>query len=517
MPNVLRSLIFIFSLLCFSAAAYSQSEIKENIMHRYTDAVRMAERLQLSEDDLLQVIPRLKEVTNQIFVEDYDAAASMLTMIESDLDLLIEKEPTSVHRVKKYIWLELFFDIFQKFVFLVIFAFFFTKWKFFNLKFHRRKFDMMGCVYIALLLGTVSIVLSFIDVSRYGESAWGFFDIQIVLVTVCALIGGIGSGLLAGVWVGLFRWVLSPEAYIYIGIISLVGFASGLFSKRIDDFKKPKRVAYVVGAVMGLLHGLMVYVPVVTLMPWYYFIGTIISLMILEGLAVGLFFTVIAYVLNEQNRKTLEHDLLKSQLLFLQAQMNPHFLFNALNTIAAICMKEHARGAQKLIVKLAELLRRTLKRIDEEVTLKDEMAYIDAYLEIEKARFRDRINVVKKVDLNPDEWNVKLPILILQPIVENSIHHGIGQKVEGGTITFDLSHQSGHVCIEISDDGVGMDAQTIRRIQKGDKSVSKKGNGIGMNNINERLTRLFGKDYALEFHSEKDKGTRICVRIPKKR
>jgi len=158
-------------------------------------------------------------------------------------------------------------------------------------------------------------------------------------------------------------------------------------------------------------------------------------------------------------------------------------------------------GAREMIVKLANILRRLLKKGDAFVQLREEFAFIDDYLDIEVVRFgKDKLRVVK--ELEPASLDITIPGMILQPLVENSIKHGLSPKVEGGSITLRSRIHDGRLVIEVEDDGVG--------IAGGESG----GTGIGMVNISERLNVLYGNSASMEVESTRGHGTLVRLLVP---
>ncbi len=496
--------------------AVEPSVKKDDAVARYQQAVVAMEEMNVYEDDVFKIIPRIRMTSRALLDNDFEKAGTLLTQIEEDLELLKAQKPVSIRNRQKFVWMELALDLFQKFIYILLFAYLFARWPYFNTALVHHRFTLIGRLYLTLVFSGVSILLSFFDLSRYGESAWSFFDIQIVFITAGALLGGFWAGVSSGVLIGIFRWLLKPDAFVYIMLALSAGLAGGLFARRVRHVESAGAVAFTTGAGIGLLHGLVIYVPLIRFMPWPYFAFTILSLAALEGAAVLLFFKVASNVIHEQSKRQLEHDYLKAQVMLLQAQMSPHFLFNTLNTIAAICSRENASQAHHLVLRLADFLRRTLRR-DEKVTLKEEMDYIDAYLEIEKARFQSRLNIEKKIQLEDSDWEIPIPLLILQPLVENAVRHGIAKKESGGTVEIRMTSEKETIVIDIRDDGVGMDPKTVFQNQKLKKDGVDEGLGIGLKNIHERLLKIYGRDYGLLIQGKKGEGTTARVRIPKKK
>ena len=233
----------------------------------------------------------------------------------------------------------------------------------------------------------------------------------------------------------------------------------------------------------------------------------------LEALGVAVFFAVISAVLQSELKKDMENELLKTQLLFLQAQLNPHFLFNALNTIAEVCSKAGASVAESLTVKLSDFLRHILSRREDRVTLREELDFIEAYLSLEKARFGESLKIEKDLTLSDVAWSVKIPLLILQPLVENAIKHGLRPKQGGGTITISGRVQGKEVEIAIADDGVGKATVFFEDLLSG-RTHQVDGTGVGLRNIESRLQKIYGKKYGLSFNAMPGCGTCVTVRFP---
>lgn len=223
--------------------------------------------------------------------------------------------------------------------------------------------------------------------------------------------------------------------------------------------------------------------------------------------------SIIRRVLLEIERQKVREELLKNQLLFLQAQIQPHFLYNAHNTIAYICDQGNAEEAKRLILKLSEFFRMTTKKMEDQVPLKEEVEHVDAYMEIEKARFGDRIRFEKEFDLSESLWMIKIPILIIQPLIENAIKHGISKNKESGLVRLKMFQQNDSLKIQVVDNGAGIHKAAIQDILRG-KMQQERNSGIGLYNIHQRLMNLWGKDYGLKFESKHGLGTTVTVTIP---
>ena len=209
------------------------------------------------------------------------------------------------------------------------------------------------------------------------------------------------------------------------------------------------------------------------------------------------------------NNARIEHRLQEQEKLLLAAkiealanQINPHFLFNTLTSISSL-IRTQPETARMLITKLSGLLRRLLRSTDHFVPLREELESIDEYLDIEVVRFGPQLKVTKEI--SPDTLDVIVPSMILQPLVENSIKHGLARKVGEGRITIRSVLKNGHAIIEVNDDGLGMTEERLEQAF---------GGGIGLSNVNERLRTIYGANYQLKLTSVPGQGTTASVEIP---
>jgi two-component system LytT family sensor kinase len=209
------------------------------------------------------------------------------------------------------------------------------------------------------------------------------------------------------------------------------------------------------------------------------------------------------------NNARIEHRLAEQETLLLAAriealanQINPHFLFNTLTSITSL-IRTDPETARTLITKLSGLLRRLLRSTDHFVTLREELESIDEYLDIESVRFGPQLRVVKEI--SPDTLDVIVPSMLLQPLIENSIKHGLSPKVGGGRILIRSQMQNGHAIIEVRDDGLGMSEERLEHAL---------GGGIGLSNVNERLRTIYGAGYQLKLTSMPGQGTCASIEIP---
>lgn len=208
---------------------------------------------------------------------------------------------------------------------------------------------------------------------------------------------------------------------------------------------------------------------------------------------------------NEWKLEEQQRLLIEARLRNLAAQINPHFLFNTLNTIASL-IRVDPPNARELVVKLSTILRRLLRQQDAFATLREEVNFIDDYLEIEQVRFGDKLHVRREFD--PETHDALVPSMLLQPLVENSIKHGLSPKIDGGTIWLRSARSGDRLQIEIEDDGVGVANEALPTVFQ---------SGIGLSNVHERLSVLFGADFQMTLENRQGGGVRIRVQFPELR
>jgi two-component system, LytTR family, sensor kinase len=204
--------------------------------------------------------------------------------------------------------------------------------------------------------------------------------------------------------------------------------------------------------------------------------------------------------LEEQKRLLLE-----ARLDALQRQINPHFLFNTLNSIVSL-VRSQPELAREMIVKLANILRALLKDHDTYVPLREELRFTDDYIDIEVVRYgAEKLRVEKEID--PRTLEVLVPSILLQPLIENSIKHGLEPRIHGGTVTLRSRLEGGRALIEVADDGVGMSNHSP-------SGLRRDGAGIGIKNVQERLEVLYGKQARFRVVSNPGRGTLVSIEIP---
>ena len=201
----------------------------------------------------------------------------------------------------------------------------------------------------------------------------------------------------------------------------------------------------------------------------------------------------------------------KSELKALQSQINPHFLYNTLDSI--IWMAEGKKNEEVVLMtaSLARLLRQSISNEDEVVSIGQEIEYARGYLTIQKMRYKDKMEY--QIDVDPSILNIPLIKLVLQPVIENAIYHGLKYKESKGFLLVRGFPKDGNAVLQVIDDGVGMDEETLEHIYEKHK-VNYRSNGVGIYNVQKRLQLYYGNEYGITYESEVGKGTTATITIP---
>src|SRR5215831_4726437 len=356
-------------------------------------------------------------------------------------------------------------------------------------------------------------------------------DLSLEITVVAGLLGGSISGLVVGMMVSLPAWLKGheilavPMAVLYAVVAGSARWicpdkeAIWKFSPFIDlslyrsirqRFKAPTLDWQVLFALICVILEMtrMMVGNLAAKQKWLFYLDSPhpwTKVLIVVGTLIGVGLPIRIWNSTRIERKLEEQErlLLQARMDALISQINPHFLFNTLNTVSSL-IRFDPDTARSVLLKLSNILRRRLKSQVHFVPLKEEIDFIDDYLDIEVLRFGpDKLWIHKEV--NPDTLEVAVPSMILQPLVENAIRHGIGPKVGGGTITLRARRTGGKLRLEVVDDGVGIPQGRQREIYE---------SGIGIRNVHERLQVLYGQDYALKIDSQLEVGTAIRVEIP---
>lgn len=230
-------------------------------------------------------------------------------------------------------------------------------------------------------------------------------------------------------------------------------------------------------------------------------------------------------VLNSRSQQEYSYQLLEKQAQMdaMQGQIQPHFLYNALDSIRGLAVEEHAARTADMAEALAVLYRSLIGRFSDLLTLEQEIQNIDNYVKIQQYRFGNRFSLEKDIGSPVSDMmmNYRLPKLTLQPIVENAIYHGIDKLAGSGVIRISAYTTQSRLVISIKDNGLGMDEATLlamnRRLMEGEPGISEsasKNNGIALDNVNARIKMLFGAQYGLTVFSTKNVGTEVQLSLP---
>lgn len=205
---------------------------------------------------------------------------------------------------------------------------------------------------------------------------------------------------------------------------------------------------------------------------------------------------------NEDKLESQQRSLNEARLAALTRQINPHFLFNTLNSIASL-IRIDPEQARTMIYRLSNILRSLLRMRENLTTLREEMQFIDDYMGIELVRFGSKLQFIKEID--PSTVDRLVPSMLLQPIIENSIKHGLSSKVDGGMIRIRSRLESGRLFLVVEDDGVGIPEAKLATLFE---------QGIGISNVNERLKVLFSNNYRMSIDSRPGHGTQTEIELP---
>lgn len=359
---------------------------------------------------------------------------------------------------------------------------------------------------LSVLLGlSILLCMSFPAYVTYDTR----MDIRIVPLLLGTLYGGWKIGLSLSALIILYRFYIGLDLGFYTTVLTLV-FSMPviiLFQKFFSKAKKKQRLQ------IALI--LSIYYCLVGLIIWSFIreltfeVFQVQFIHIMITVSVVLFFTSLNETIKEVIRKNqqLQSDAKEAEIAFLRSQINPHFLYNALNSIAALCIDD-PRKAEELTLDLSQYLRSgfDFKQLDSLTTIENELELVRAYINIEKARFGARLCVEYDVDADPA---IRIPPLILQPLVENAIRHGLMSNLRGGTVKISVKKETDDlVSFAVEDDGCGMSGKKQEDILK--PAVPKR--GIGLWNISQRIQLLYGKHIRIE--SAEGIGTKVFFDIP---
>lgn len=208
-----------------------------------------------------------------------------------------------------------------------------------------------------------------------------------------------------------------------------------------------------------------------------------------------------------EKQERLKHAEIKA----LQAQINPHFLYNTLDTIKWLAKLNMVDELQVIVTELGKLLRSTISSNKEIITVEESIKTIESYINIQKIRYRNRLQV--SINISPDIYDYHVPKLLLQPIVENAIIHGLENKVGKGNLVINGYQEADELIFEIIDDGIGIEANKLALINA-KKDLASTTDSIGLQNVNRRIQLYYGASYGLHIKSQAQSGTIVTLRLP---
>lgn len=211
-----------------------------------------------------------------------------------------------------------------------------------------------------------------------------------------------------------------------------------------------------------------------------------------------------------QEMQQKQETLRRTELALLQAQINPHFLYNTMDTIIWLMEAEKTQEAVEMVSNLSAFFRHSLSKGEDVITLKEEERHVRSYLQIQHARYKDIMEY--SVEIAPELQNALLPKLTLQPLVENALYHGIKLKRAVGHIRISGWLEDGHVVLQVADNGVGMTQERLDHLRKAMESEERV--GFGVSAVSQRLHLMFGQEYGLSIESRESVGTTVTIRIP---
>jgi LytS/YehU family sensor histidine kinase len=366
------------------------------------------------------------------------------------------------------------------------------------------KLTLLDKILMIVFFVTISILSTYMGIRITSNSMATTRTIGII---AAGYLGGPLVGISTGLIVGIHRYFFGGFTALACG---LSAFAAGIIGSVVKfNYKKNNR--YILKSfVIGFTAESVNMICVLSISKPYssaviFVKSTAVPLVVINSLGLAIFIHIISKSLELHNLNKLGQEVILAELRALRAQIHPHFLFNALSTISYFCRANPSK-ARELIIDLSNYFRKTLKQGEDMVPLNEELDLIISYMNIEKARFGDKIKLF--IDIPNDLYQVKVPNFIIQPLVENSIKHGLSCTPDGGTVSIIAKPNKKYIIFTISDTGIGMENGLC-------ENTLNENTGIGLKNVNNRLKYMYGKESSLMIRSKKDIGTEISFRIPK--
>ncbi len=386
---------------------------------------------------------------------------------------------------------------------LVILALLLSKLGLFRRLVAARKTTLPEKLALSALFGAAGVLGTLLGIPLRGAVV----NSRVVGVFVGGLLGGPLVGALSGAIAGIHRYAIDAHGVSSAACMAatfLEGAAAGLLSRSFRRSGRKWLFALAAGALAEALHmGLVAAVareaPALRALLAQIFLPMIL----VNAAGIGLVIAIVEDIFRSQERASAQA---RAELRALQAQIRPHFFLNALNAIRSLTRTDPDR-ARELLADLGVFFRKTIQPNEATVPLDKEIEHVSVYLDIEKARFGDRLRV--DIDI-PDSVKPRIPPLILQPIVENAVKHGIQPLDRTGTVSIAARRENGNVRITVHDDGCGIEPGALGGIL----GPGRNGESIGLANINQRLVSLFGAGHELAIRSSRGEGTTVTMLIP---
>ncbi len=510
-PQTLR-IFFFFAVLVFVPVLVSFPQ-EADLEGLRTEISQTLQKLNIeSTNDTLLIFPRIEQASAAEEQGNKALAFELLKSCRFDLNLIESQLAFDSDQFwPRQAWLEIIFDLLRSSVLIAILALISVKLSFFRKK--ESAVAVLAKWPTVFWLTIAGFLFGTYDLIRYGSAASSYFDLQIVFAACAGFAGGLLPGLVCGVIFSVMRFLLQPQSWMIAAALIGSGLLGAVFFYGAKRFGKRLLWSVFAGIFAGATHAAVVFIG--PDWPREYALLAAGWTGFAEACGIILFTAVALVLLRDEKQKAAEKELLQSRLLLLQTQIKPHFLFNALNTIAAVSSREAAAQTRGLIEKLADFFRLSLQHGRDQITLSEEMDFVDAYLDLEKARFGDSLKIEKNLQWSSRSRDLKIPALLVQPLVENAIRYGARKKTEQGTVAIDIIEAEDNVEISVRDNGPGIQPEKLAALQKGE-AVRGEGLGIGLGNIRQRLRQTFGKKAEIIFESSAA-GARVVLKLPMER
>ena len=371
----------------------------------------------------------------------------------------------------------------------------------------RSERDIRVKIILSVLFGLSILLCMTFPVQITSEQR---IDIRIIPLLLGTLYGGWRTGIALSVLIIMYRSYHGVDIGVYTTILTLLFSMPVIIFYQTYFARARKKRKIQIALLLAIYYCLIGILSVSMLRGFSFKVLQVQFMYILITVVVVFFFIYLNEMIQDMSRKNrqLQSDIKDAEIAFLRSQIKPHFLYNTLNAIAELCIDKPDK-AEELTLDLSQYLRSSFdfKQMDSLTTIENELELVKAYINIEKARFGARLDVEYDVNANLD---IRIPSLILQPLVENAIRHGLMTNVRGGTVKISVKEEADAiVSIAVEDNGCGMSETKREEILKPD--VNKR--GVGLWNISQRIKLLYGNSLRIE--SSEGIGTKVYFDITK--